>query len=58
MKDALLNSFLDMLKEEAIKIGSDLIREGLETVRERLSGDVSDETMIAYIKSKQKGREA
>lgn len=57
MKDVLLDNFLDMLKEEAIKIGSDLIREGIETVRERLSGEVSDETLISYIKSKQKGRE-
>lgn len=53
--DSFTEMLLDMLADEAIKAGSDLIRDGVQLVKRRLSGDASDEEIMAWLRAAQEG---
>lgn len=49
MKDALLETLFGSLREEAIKLGSDLIRKGLVLAQDRIRGKVSDAQILEHL---------
>lgn len=53
--DSFTEMLLDMLADEAIKAGSDLIRDGVQLVKRRLGGDASDEEIMAWLRAAQEG---
>lgn len=53
--DSLTEMMLDMLADEAVKAGSDLIRDGVDLVKRRLEGEATDEDIMQWLREAQDG---
>jgi hypothetical protein len=48
-KDALLDQLLGAMRDEAVKLGSDLIRKGVDLARARLAGEPTDRDILEHL---------
>lgn len=51
--DSILKAILDRLGQEAITVGSDLIRDGVELVKARLTGEATDQQILDWLREAQ-----
>lgn len=53
--DDLVEKILDQLKDEAVDIGSDLIKDGVDLLKQHLEGRAGDEEIMAWLRQVQGG---
>lgn len=55
MIDGLAQELIDRLKNEAVEVGSEVLTDGVDLLKQYLEGRASDEAIMAWLRASQEG---